>query len=511
MERQLLLGIDIGTSSSKGILTDQAGKIMASAVVEHDTLELQPGFFEHDADGVWVHDCWELIRQLKEEAGAKAEEIGSICVSAIGPCVLPVDRDGNPLCHAILYGIDTRAQEEIRELNLRYGEEFFVKHCGNTLSTQAAGPKILWLKRHRPEVFEQAACFMTSTTYLVYRLTGESVIDYYTACAGFTPLFDYEHMCWDPEMCRELGCLGRLPELRWTTEGAGKVTSEAAEIFGLTAGTRVCVGTCDAAAEAVSVGVVDPGQTMLMIGSTAFLISVLDKPARSEALWSAPFLFPGTYALLGGMGCAGSLTKWFLSELAGEIPQRATALGKNPYTLLAEQAALAPAGCQGLIVLPYFCGERTPINDPQASGVIFGLKLLHRQEHLYRAVLEGVALGIRDNLQAMADCGHQVRDLYTVGGGAQNRLWLQIISDVTQCTQTLRQTTIGAAYGDAFLAGVAVGVIENRKDIEHWIDQKGVIQPQSENCLLYNEIFYQYRSLYRSLRGMMHQEGNIEQ
>lgn len=510
MVRHLLLGIDIGTSSSKGILADPTGGIIASAAVEHDTMELYPGFFEHDADGVWIHDCRELIGQLKEAADVKAEEIRSMCVSAIGPCVLPVDREGKPLCNAILYGIDTRAQEEIQELNLRYGEDFFVKHCGNTLSTQAAGPKILWLRRHRPEVFERAACFMTSTTYLVYRLTGESVIDYYTACAGFTPLFDYDHMCWDRKMCWELGVLDRLPELRWTTEEAGRVTPEAAEFFGLAAGTRVCVGTCDAAAEAVSVGVVDSGQTMLMMGSTAFLISVLDKPARSEALWSAPFLFPDTYALLGGMGSAGSLTKWFLTELAGETAREAADIGDNPYALLAEKAARAPAGCQGLIVLPYFCGERTPINDPQAKGVIYGLKLLHRQEHLYRAVLEGVALGIRDNFQAMADCGHQVRDCYTVGGGAQNRLWLQIISDVTQCTQALQQTTIGASYGDAFLAGVGSGLIEKRQDIGFWIEQKDVIRPQTEYRLLYDEKFDQYRTLYCSLRGMMHQEAPSE-
>lgn len=506
--QQYLMGIDIGTSQTKGVLTDLRGNILASAFADHDTQEVQPGYFEHDADGVWIHDSKQVIRKLKEASGISAEQIKAVCMSAIGPCVLPVDQNGKPLCNAILYGIDTRACEEIQELNSKFGEDYFVNHCGNALSTQAAGPKIAWLRKHKPDVFRNAAYFMTATSYLVFRLTGTVVMDYYTACAGYTPLFDYEHMCWDAAMCEEIGCLGRLPELRWTAETAGTVTKKAAEEFGLCEGTFVCVGTCDAAAEAVSVGVVAPSQTMLMMGSTAFLISLLDKPARSSQLWSAPFLFPDTYALLGGMGSAGSLTKWFLREFSESVRQEAERTGRNPYALLAEKAETVPPGCDGLTVLPYFCGERTPINDPKAKGVFFGLQLRHKQEHLYRALLESVAFGIRDNLETMERCGNRIQSCFAVGGGTRNAAWMQIISDVTGCRQVIQETTIGASYGDAFLSGICSGLIEDRQTIRNWVHRKEVLEPREEYRRLYDEKFAEYRALYHSLRDLMHHPAN---
>ena len=508
MDGRFLLGIDIGTSQSKGVLTDLQGNIAAFAAVDHDTSPVRAGWYEHDAEEIWVRDCKRLIAELKEKGMVSPEQIVSVGVSAIGPCVLPVDRQGTPLCNAILYGIDTRAGEEIKELNARYGEDLFVQCSGNTLSSQAAGPKILWLKHNRPEVFRKAACFMTATSYLVYRLTGRAVMDYYTACAGYTPLFDYRTMDWDQEMCEAIGCTGRLPELDWSAEQAGRINRQAAEEFGLREGTCVCVGTCDAAAEAVSVGVISPGQTMLMLGSTAFMISVLDKPAMDKRLWAAPYLFPNTFCLLGGMGSAGSLTKWFLKELSRETTREAEEQGVNPYALLAQKAAQVTPGCEGLLALPYFCGERTPLNDPEAKGVFFGLGLHHTQAHLYRALLESVAFGIRDNLEAMAENGCQPEVLSTVGGGALNPLWTSIISDITGCRQVIHQVVLGAAFGDAFLSGLCCGLIGEKDAIREWNHPQKWIEPDAVRHDLYSGIFPAFQELYHALYGMMHQEKN---
>lgn len=498
-----LLGIDIGTAQSKAVLVDLAGNIVASGVTEHDTLEVQPGYYEHDAEQIWIHDCKKLIGILKEESGVSKEQIVAVCMSAIGPCVLPVSQEGRPLCPAILYGIDTRACQEIEDLNKKYGEDFFLRLGGNALSTQAAGPKIAWLRNNRPEIFEAARYFMTATTYLVYRFTGQVVMDYYTACAGYMPLFDYKNMQWDAQMCEEIGCAGRLPELKWTSDLAGVITEAAAEEFGLVAGTKVCTGTCDAAAEAVSVGVVDTNQTMLMLGSTAFMISVMDMPVTDPCLWTAPYLFPGTYALLGGMGSAGSLTKWFLGELSKETFREAECLGINPYALLAEKSADVPVGCEGLVALPYFCGERTPLNDPKAKGVFFGLSLRHTEQHLYRAILESVAFGIRDNLEVMEQNNCPIKTLYTVGGGAKNHLWTQMISDATGYPQVINAVTMGAAYGDAFLAGICSGAIEHQRAISTWTKQERVIEPQLDVKPIYDRIYGVFKKLYQSLYDLM--------
>lgn len=504
MDGTFLLGIDIGTSQSKGVLTDFRGNIAAFAAVDHNTEPVRAGWYEHDAEEVWVRDCKRLIQELKERSGVSPEQIASVGISAIGPCVLPVDRQGSPLCRAILYGIDTRASEEIDTLNAQYGEDLFVQRGGNTLSSQAAGPKILWLKNHRPEVFREAACFMTASSYLVYRLTGRAVMDYYTAGAGYTPLFHYHNMAWDSEMCEAIGCAGRLPELGWSAEQAGRITRRAAEEFGLKEGTCVCIGTCDAAAEAVSVGVITPGQTMLMLGSTAFLISVLDKPATDKRLWAAPYLFPDTFCLLGGMGSAGSLTKWFLKELSGETVREAEAQGVNPYGLLAQKAEQISPGSEGLLALPYFCGERTPLNDPEAKGVIFGLDLHHTQAHLYRALLEGVAFGIRDNLEVMTQNGCPPQVLNTVGGGALNTLWTEIISDVTGYEQAINQVVLGAAFGDAFLAGLCCGEIREQNAIREWTHIERWVRPDAGRHSFYSGMFPVFQELYHALYGIMH-------
>lgn len=242
---------------------------------------------------------------------------------------------------------------------------------------------------------------------------------------------------------------------------------------------------------------------MLMLGSTAFMISVMDKPAMDQRLWAAPYLFPGSYCMLGGMGSAGSLTKWFLQELSVETQHEASVAGINPYALLAQKAANIPPGSDRLLALPYFCGERTPLNDPKARGVFFGLTLHHTQAHLYRALLESVGFGVRDNLEAMAQNGCETRDFFTAGGGAQNALWLQIISDITGSRQTINQVTLGASYGDAFLAGLSCGLIHDCGAIQQWTKEKTQIIPNQNNQRQYDALYLSFKTLYQVLYHLM--------
>ena len=440
------LGIDIGTFESKGALVDENGAILATARRPHRMQVPRPGWAEHDAEADWWGDLVAICRELV--AQVPAGSVRALACSAIGPCMLPVDEAGTPLTNAVLYGVDGRATKEVEELAATIGVERLLARTGNALTSQSVGPKILWLRRNRPEVWARTARLHTSTSFLVERLTGESVIDHYSA-AGFAPLYDVERREWSAQLADILP-LRMLPRLGWSAEIAGRISERAAAATGLAAGTPVAFGTIDAAAEALSVGVRGVGDAMLMYGSTVFVIALTDAPVRDARLWYAPWLFPGLHAAMAGLATSGTLTHWFRDELARDLQDAA-------FERLAAEAAAVPAGADGLIVLPYFSGERTPIHDPNAKGVLFGLNLTHTRGHLYRAVLEGIACGTAHALEACAEAGAAPRRLLAVGGGVANEVWAQSTSDFCELDQMVCGTSIGASYGDAFLAAVAIG------------------------------------------------------
>ena len=357
------LGIDIGTYESKGALVDSDGRVLASASRPHKMLVPQAGWAEHRAEEDWWGDFVAISRELIARSGIAAGDIRAVGCSGIGPCVLPVDEAGAPLCNAILYGVDTRAAREIEDLNDAVGKEAIFARCGNALTSQSTGPKILWLKRHRPDIYARAHKFLNSTSFLTHRLTGRFVVDHYTA-ANASPLYDATALAWTADLAPEIAPLDRMPDLAWSAEIAGGVTSRAAAETGLAAGTPVIVGTIDAAAEAVSVGVIAPGQMMLMYGSTIFTVLIAAARARDPRLWWAPWLFPGQHASLAGLATSGALTHWFRDQLAPDL---------NPadaMAALAAEAAGSPPGARGLVFLPYFpgSGRRSMIRTPRACG-----------------------------------------------------------------------------------------------------------------------------------------------
>ena len=454
MAGDLLLGVDIGSYSTKGVLCTPAGEVLASETIEHEMSFPHPGWAEHDADAIWWGEFAEITRRLLS-GNFSGDDVGAVAVSAIGGCMLPVDAAGRPLRPGVLYGIDTRAVDEIAWLNEQFGEEPMFELGGMALTSQAIGPKILWLKRNEPDIYARTHKFITASSYLVLKLTGEYVIDRHTGCY-YNPLIDVHATAWDDRFAEPIVELERLPKLLWSDEIAGEVTPAAAAETGLRAGTPVTAGTVDAAAEAISVGVVDPGDMMIMYGTTMFFIQVTDRPIPDPRMWTTGYVFEGRFDITGGMATSGALTRWFRDQLAGGEVVEQGETGVNAYAALAELAEAAGAGAGGVICLPYFSGERTPINDPLARGVFAGLTLSHTRGHLYRAVLEGTGFGVRDNLEAMAEMGAPPTRLVAVGGGAQNALWLQIVSDITGAVQIVPERTIGASYGNAFLAGSRV-------------------------------------------------------
>lgn len=485
----ITMGIDIGTFESKGVLVED-GRILAEARRPHEMLVPRPGWAEHDPEGTWWGDTVHLCRALLDQApGIRVE---ALAVSAIGPCCLPVDSAGEPLRNGILYGVDTRATSEIADLNERIGEAEILRLAGQALTSQAVGPKVLWVRRNEPEVWARTARLHTATSFIVERLTGTHAMDHYTA-ASWAPLYDIAAQRRADDL-HGICDLSQLPRLLWSSEIAGTITRAASNATGLPEGTPVTCGTIDAAAEAVSVGVRHPGDLMLMYGSTVFVIEVTPRRITDPRLWTAPWLFPGSHAAMAGLATSGTLTQWFREVVAPGLPR------DEAFGTLMQEAEASPPGAKGLLCLPYFSGERTPIHDTHARGVFFGLNLLHTRGDLFRAALEGIAMATRHVTETYAEAGAAPTRVMAVGGGTRMTPWLQATSDLTGLPQELRRVTLGASYGDAFLAAIAIGAARP-EDIDRWNPPERVVPPR--DLPEYARSYPLFRRLYEQTRDIM--------
>ncbi|MQA03081.1 MAG: sugar kinase [Streptosporangiales bacterium] len=483
---EVVLGVDIGTLSSKGLLVGLDGQVLATAVREHEMSTPRPGWAEHDAERIWWGDCVEITRELMQHG----HQVVAVGVSGIGPCLLPCDADGDPLRPAILYGVDTRASEEIDQLTAKYGADTIRARCGAVPTSQAAGPKLRWVRDREPDVWARTAYVHMSNSFLTQRLTGAYVLDHPSA-SQFTPLYDPTAQAWIPEWVADVAGNLALPELAWPSDVVGTVTAEAAETTGLPAGVPVVAGTIDAWSESVSVGVKHRGDVMLMYGTTMFLIELTDSLLTWPTLWGTCGAFRDTYNLAAGMATSGAVTDW-LRRITG-----------SPFEDLVEEARAVGPGAEGLVMLPYFSGERTPLFDADARGVVAGLTLRHGREHLYRAALEATAFGVRHNLEAMGDAGGEARRLVAVGGGTKGGLWTQIVSDVIGQPQQLPRSTVGAAYGNAVLAAFGSRAV-TEPETERWNPVEHVVEPNPAHAEAYDRLYQQYRDLYPATKDITH-------
>lgn len=476
------VGVDIGTSSSKGVVVDTSGMVLATAVRPHPTASPRPGWFEHDADKVWWADVCAILLEVLESSPGPIE---GVAVSGIGPAVLLADASDNPLRPAILYGIDSRAEQQVAEQNAEFGATSLMATAGNLLTTQAVGPKLAWIAENEPAVWSSARRLYSAPGWVVRQLTGAYTLDHYSASAS-DPLYDLNNQKWWERGWAGLEHIER-PQLAWPGDVVGHVTSDAAESTGLAVGTPVVAGTIDALSEAYSVGCADVGDTMVMYGSTLFLIQTVTEPTTDPGLWAAVGRTAGTFSSAAGMSTSGLLTTWF-ADLTG-----------SDFAELTDDARRIPAGSEGLLLLPYFAGERTPIFDPHARGAWIGLSLRHGRGHLYRSILESVAFGIRDNLDTMTRAGATPQRLVAVGGGAREELWTQIVSDVTGLPQDLPSITVGAAYGDARLAADSTGL-----DTTGWNPIARRITPDQSTRDVFDLLYIEYLRAYPVLAPTMH-------
>ncbi|KQO62316.1 FGGY family carbohydrate kinase [Curtobacterium sp. Leaf261] len=482
---RVALGFDVGTSSTKALLVAFDGTVVAESTRPHDVDRPAQGLVEMDGD-LWWDEFVVLAHELLTLA--PDAEVCSVGVSGIGPCVLLSDDAGRPVRPAILYGVDTRTADMLDEVTAELGGIEAVRaRCGSDLSTQAAGVKLAWVARNEPDVWARASRFTMPSSRIVECLTGEYVLDHHSA-SQCTPLYDLTENDWIAPWAETLAPGLALPRLLWSGECAGVVTDAAAAATGLPAGIPVAAGTIDAWAEGVSVGVEQPGRMFLQYGSTTFMIVPIAEPHHVPGMWTTASTSPGHASVAGGMATSGAITDW-LKRLTGAT-----------WSELLDEAAASGVGAEGLAVLPYFAGERTPIADPDARGVIAGLTIRHTRGDIYRAVLEATAFAVRHNLEVLAASGVHVGSLVGAGGGLLGRLWPQIVTDVCGLPQTIPSVTVGAAFGSAFLAAALVEPVS----LPEWNPTAEVLVPDPTTTAAYEQGYRDFRQLYRDTADVVH-------
>lgn len=495
------LGIDVGTFETKGVLVDENFDVVHSVGAKHGMDNPQPNFFEHDAEKVWWADVCTVSKQLLKETGISPDQILAVGCDVLGCDCLPVDENCKALRKAILYGIDARASKEIEYLNEYYGPEKVKELFGHPLCSDDIAPKVLWIKNNEPEVYAKTHKFLTGVSYIVAKLTGEYVIDQFLAKSSFSPMYDEkecELFCRADQMAKRLNI----------HDVAGYVTEQAAEETGLKPGTPVVCGSGDSTTEAISVGIVVPGRLMFQFGSSLFFYYCADRLVYDHRMYGNPYTVPNTYSVSGGTNTAGTLTRWMRDTFFFDLFEQQKEKGIEPYDVMMDAVAQVPPGSNGLVILPYFAGERCPVNDPRAKGMIFGLTLEHNRNDIYHAALESIGFSVAQNVDVMEKhLDLPVETVTAVGGGTKNPLWMQIVADITGKPVTVPKVSIGASYGCALLAALSIGKLKDFAELNAVIKPDRVYQPNPENHALYQKYRKIYDGLYESTKEYMHEIG----
>jgi xylulokinase len=494
------LGIDTSTTGSKALLIDERGEVIAVASSPHTLQTPRPLWSEQDPRE-WWDAVSASIRSVLEQAGIAGEEVGAVGLTGQMHGLVLLDEAGNVLRPAILWN-DQRTQTQCDEIHARIGRERFIQITGNVALTGFTAPKILWVKENEPEVYAKAKHVLLPKDYIRYKLTDEYAMD--KADGAGTVLFDLKARDWSDEVLSTLDIpRAWMPRTFEGTEFTGYVTEEAAQLTGLKAGTPVAAGGGDQAAGAVGVGAVEPGIIGLTVGTSGVVFAttpsaLIEPEGRLHAFCHA---VPGLWHFMGVMLSAAGSLQWYRDTLAP---------GMGFDELLREAEAI-PAGSEGLQFLPYLSGERTPHPDPLARGAFIGLTVRHHRPHMTRAVLEGVAFGLKDSFTLIQNAGvGEITQVRASGGGAKGALWRQILASVLEAELVTVNTTEGAAYGAALLAGVGARAWTDVPSASAaCIKITGSTQPDPAQVDMYRQAYSIYQDLYPALKSSFRRMGGI--
>ena len=497
-ETRTLLGIDVGTTGCKATLYSLDGQPLRRGYAEYRLHSPRPGWAEEEADDWWQAVVTSVRVVTADPAvAATIAGLGVGCTNAL----VAIDERGDPLRPALMQ-LDQRTVPQADWLREAAGAERLFAITGNRVAPGSfSAPHILWLKEHEPEVFRTAHKFLVPSGFIVHRLSGQASMDY--SRGSTTALFDVKEHAWSDLLCQTVGVPRRqLPDLYESFHIVGGVTEEAARLTGLRSGTPVVAGCMDTVGAAVGSGVVQPGESFIIMGTVARIAVAVAEPRFDDRFLNTCHAVPGQWLALGVTNGAGISLRWF-RDLFGQMEVAlAREMDGDCYDLLTAEAATSRPGAAGLIYLPYIAAERSPIWDPYARGVFFGLSTAHRRGDVIRAMLEGVAFSMRDNLDIMKESfGAQIGRLRIGGGGARSPLWNQIIADVTGHTLVTLRASETETLGAAILAGVGTGVYADFLDArERTLGLAQEFAPRPERAALYDDTFRIYKQLYEDLR-----------
>ncbi len=500
--KDLLIGIDVGTSGLKALMLDAHGRLLETATATYPLDVPRPGWAQQDP-GLWWKGCVQAIRKLLAASKVKPAEIAGIGLTGQMHGSVFLDRHGRVLTPAILW-CDQRTAPECAEITRRVGGRAnLLRLTFNPALAGFTAPKVLWVRRHLPQVSRACAKLLLPKDYIRYLLTGDFASD--VADASGTLLFDVRNRRWSQPMLKALRIPPSwLPEVREGPDVTGVVSPAAARATGLLAGTPVVAGGGDQAAGAIGCGIIEPGIVSASLGTSGVVFAACRLPRQTPdgRLHLFCSSVTGGWHLMGVMLSAGGALRWFRDEL-GRAVLPGKAMRADPYDLMLREAARVPAGSEGLIFLPYLTGERTPYADPAARGVFFGLSLKHRAAHLTRAVLEGVAYGMRDSLELVRSMGVNVSRIRLSGGGARNALWCRIQASIYGAPSARLTREEGPALGAAILAGLGAHVF---RDYSHamrvCVAEKDRFLPEPALVRAYAPRYRTYRRLYPALRDL---------
>jgi xylulokinase len=496
---QAFLGLDIGTTSTAGILIDAGGNTLGTMERPSELVSLHATWAEEDPD-LWWSNCCALTRDLLKSSGVRPDKIGAVGVTGMVPAVVLMDRAGKVLRKSMQQN-DARATVEIDQMRARFDAERFFALTGGSINQQVVAPKLRWVARHEPEVFARIDTVFGSYDYIAYRLTGERSVEHNWALES--GLMDFTTGKFAAALVAEAGIApAALPPIRTSEVILGPVTPEAAAATGLAAGIPVIAGCADHVASAYVAGAARDGDLVLKFGGAGDILLSTRKPVTDPRLFIDYHIIPEHYFSNGCTAATGSLLNWIVRQFAGGELVQAKQAGISIHAWMDRLAAAIPAGSEGVVLLPYFLGEKTPLHDPHARGTIVGLDLHHTLGHVWRAALEGVIFGFRHHVEVFREIGLGVRRVFACDGGAASDLWLQIAADALDVPVTRIDRHPGSCLGAAYVAGHGVGAFQDLAGVSRYVASGKVFRPDPRKKTAYDRGYANFREIYQRLKTL---------
>lgn len=492
----VFLGLDIGTTSTIGVLIDNRGGTLATAK-RPSTLYSDDANWAEEDPGEWWRNVGEVTRELIASARLSPSEVSAIGVTGMLPAVILVDSEGAAIRRSVQQN-DARATRELASFSAGMPEDEFLALTGTGYSQQLVGPKLMWLRDHEPAHFRRARAVVGASDFITARLTGTLQVEHNWALeSGFVNL---AAGAYDERLVALAGIdAALLPPIRRSDEVVGRLQADAARHLGLVEGVPVVAGCADHVASAFVCGASRNGDLVIKFGGAADILLSSDRPVRDRRLFMDYHIVPGLYFPNGCMAGGGNLLNWILANFAGEEVARATAAGVPPHRWLDQAAAERRPE---LLFLPYILGEKTPLMDPHARGTLVGLGLHHTVADIWRAALEGIVFGMRHHVDTFLDCGLTVTNVRAADGGAASDLWLQIAADVLERPVTRIDRHPGSSLGAAFVAAMGTGFLDDWTLIRTYVAPGQVFTPRPAESAAYARTYANWRETYERLKTL---------